>query len=73
MSFNAHYSVVCLYYSFNRLCKIKNDGELREEEVSKGLSNLGLSATGLQHTYLCLSVPVSDANDRYVIEYIDIL
>ncbi|XP_057179418.1 leucine-rich repeat and guanylate kinase domain-containing protein isoform X1 [Triplophysa rosa] len=39
---------------------MENDGELREEQVSKGLSNLGLSATGLQHTYLCLSVPGRD-------------
>nr|XP_055046537.1 leucine-rich repeat and guanylate kinase domain-containing protein isoform X2 [Misgurnus anguillicaudatus] len=39
---------------------MENDGELREEEVSKGLSNLGSSATGLQHTYLYLSVPGRD-------------
>ncbi|XP_055046537.2 leucine-rich repeat and guanylate kinase domain-containing protein isoform X2 [Misgurnus anguillicaudatus] len=39
---------------------MENDGELREEEVSKGLSNLGPSATGLQHTYLYLSVPGRD-------------
>jgi len=39
---------------------MENDGELTEDEVFKCLSNLGQSATGLQHTYLCLSVPVSD-------------
>ncbi|XP_039523994.1 leucine-rich repeat and guanylate kinase domain-containing protein isoform X2 [Pimephales promelas] len=36
---------------------MENDGELTEDEVFKCLSNLGQSATGLQHTYLCLSVP----------------
>ncbi len=39
---------------------MKNDGELTEDEVFKSLSILGQSATGLQHTYLSLSVPVSD-------------
>ncbi|KAF4079839.1 hypothetical protein AMELA_G00182900 [Ameiurus melas] len=33
------------------------DGELTEEDVSKHLSNLGRSATGLQHVYLSLSLP----------------
>ncbi|KAK3544761.1 hypothetical protein QTP86_026784, partial [Hemibagrus guttatus] len=33
------------------------DGELTEDEVSKHLSDLGRSATGLQHVYLSLSVP----------------
>ncbi|XP_050962941.1 leucine-rich repeat and guanylate kinase domain-containing protein [Labeo rohita] len=39
---------------------MENDGELTEDEVFKCLSNLGQSATGLQHTYLCLSVPGRD-------------
>ncbi|XP_056603422.1 leucine-rich repeat and guanylate kinase domain-containing protein isoform X1 [Triplophysa dalaica] len=46
---------------------MENDGELREEQVSKGLSNLGLSATGLQHTYLCLSVPGRDLKNVSVL------
>ncbi|XP_060759424.1 leucine-rich repeat and guanylate kinase domain-containing protein [Neoarius graeffei] len=32
-------------------------GELTADEVSKHLSNLGRSATGLQHVYLSLSIP----------------
>ncbi|XP_051746728.1 leucine-rich repeat and guanylate kinase domain-containing protein isoform X2 [Ctenopharyngodon idella] len=39
---------------------MENDGELTEDDVFKYLSNLGQSATGLQHTYLCLSVPGRD-------------
>ncbi|XP_051544253.1 leucine-rich repeat and guanylate kinase domain-containing protein [Myxocyprinus asiaticus] len=39
---------------------MENDGELTQDEVSKCLYNLGHSATGLQHTYLCLSVPGCD-------------
>ncbi|XP_051974730.1 leucine-rich repeat and guanylate kinase domain-containing protein isoform X2 [Xyrauchen texanus] len=39
---------------------MENDGELTQDEVSKCLYNLGHSATGLQHTYLCLSVPGHD-------------
>ncbi|KAF4114678.1 leucine-rich repeat and guanylate kinase domain-containing protein [Onychostoma macrolepis] len=39
---------------------MENDGELTEDEVFKCLSILGQSATGLQHTYLCLSVPGRD-------------
>ncbi|XP_030635377.1 leucine-rich repeat and guanylate kinase domain-containing protein [Chanos chanos] len=35
----------------------ENTGELTEDEVSKCLSNLGLSATGLQHVYQFLSIP----------------
>ncbi|XP_076153624.1 leucine-rich repeat and guanylate kinase domain-containing protein [Alosa pseudoharengus] len=36
---------------------MKNKGELTEEEVADCLSNLGLSATGLQHVYQFLSIP----------------
>lgn len=43
---------------------MKNDGELTEDEVFKSLSILGQSATGLQHTYLSLSVPVSDPHTQ---------
>ncbi|XP_045064369.1 leucine-rich repeat and guanylate kinase domain-containing protein isoform X3 [Coregonus clupeaformis] len=35
----------------------KNDGVLTEEEVSSCLSNLGHSATGLEHVYQFLSAP----------------
>ncbi|KAB5541946.1 hypothetical protein PHYPO_G00085810 [Pangasianodon hypophthalmus] len=37
--------------------KDMEDGELTEDEVAKYLSNLGRSATGLQHVYLSLSIP----------------
>ncbi|XP_058272588.1 leucine-rich repeat and guanylate kinase domain-containing protein isoform X4 [Hemibagrus wyckioides] len=37
--------------------KDMEDGELTEDEVSKHLSDLGRSATGLQHVYLSLSLP----------------
>ncbi|XP_031439085.1 leucine-rich repeat and guanylate kinase domain-containing protein isoform X2 [Clupea harengus] len=37
--------------------EMKNKGELTKEEVADCLSNLGLSATGLQHVYQFLSVP----------------
>ncbi|GAA6068834.1 leucine-rich repeat and guanylate kinase domain-containing protein isoform X1 [Tachysurus ichikawai] len=36
------------------------DGELTEDEVSKHLSTVGRSATGLQHVYLSLCIPVSN-------------
>ncbi|XP_026092771.1 leucine-rich repeat and guanylate kinase domain-containing protein-like isoform X1 [Carassius auratus] len=39
---------------------MEKDGELTEDDVFKCLSILGPSATGLQLTYLCLSVPGRD-------------
>ncbi|XP_062338774.1 leucine-rich repeat and guanylate kinase domain-containing protein [Osmerus eperlanus] len=37
--------------------KMKKDGVLTEEQVASCLSNLGHSATGLQHVYQFLSIP----------------
>ncbi|XP_029598399.1 leucine-rich repeat and guanylate kinase domain-containing protein isoform X4 [Salmo trutta] len=46
------------------LCLIqKNDGVLTEEEVSSYLSNLGHSATGLEHVYQFLSAPGRNLNN----------
>ncbi|KPP78666.1 leucine-rich repeat and guanylate kinase domain-containing protein-like, partial [Scleropages formosus] len=39
------------------------DGKLTEEEARKCLFNLGRSARGLEHAYLCLSVPGRDLRD----------
>ncbi|XP_036812968.1 leucine-rich repeat and guanylate kinase domain-containing protein-like isoform X2 [Oncorhynchus mykiss] len=41
----------------------KNDGVLTEEEVSSCLSNLGHSATGLEHVYQFLSAPGRNLNN----------
>ncbi|KAL2102657.1 hypothetical protein ACEWY4_001825 [Coilia grayii] len=41
----------------------RNKGELTEEEVAGCLSNLGLSATGLQHVYQYLSLPRRSLSD----------
>lgn len=45
-------STTCLLH------QMRNKGELAEEEVADKLSNLGLSATGLEHVYQYLSLPV---------------
>uniref|UniRef100_A0A4W5LAA0 Uncharacterized protein n=1 Tax=Hucho hucho TaxID=62062 RepID=A0A4W5LAA0_9TELE len=41
----------------------KNDGVLTEEEVSSCISNLGHSATGLEHVYQFLSAPGQNLNN----------
>ncbi|CDQ92075.1 unnamed protein product [Oncorhynchus mykiss] len=54
--------MVCLYYCPQCLIQ-KNDGVLTEEEVSSCLSNLGHSATGLEHVYQFLSAPGRNLNN----------
>ncbi|XP_063074090.1 leucine-rich repeat and guanylate kinase domain-containing protein isoform X2 [Engraulis encrasicolus] len=43
--------------------EMRNKGELAEEEVADKLSNLGLSATGLEHVYQYLSLPRHSLSD----------
>ncbi|XP_029617582.1 leucine-rich repeat and guanylate kinase domain-containing protein isoform X2 [Salmo trutta] len=48
----------------------KNDGVLTEEEVSSCLSNLGHSATGLEHVYQFLSAPGRNLNVSILCNYV---
>ena len=56
------FCIICCSASLNQDGRcfdvVQKDGVLTEEQVASCLSNLGHSATGLQHVYQFLSIPV---------------
>ena len=53
-----HIEITFFCYFFF-ICQLSPGGVLDEETIAQGLSNLGRSANGTQHTFLKLSIPVT--------------